>query len=161
MASQIDKCRSHWTERRRSTADNSTALVRIDAPNPGSYPRRRVSMNFKYAAMALVMSATICCSQSEGQLLDRMLHRGGCSSASSCCDTPVSGCSDCGTVTANVSPCGCSDSCGGGGCGLLGGRRLRIAGRQRWMWRWLWTVGRQRWLWRWLWTAGWKRRLRR
>ena len=58
-------------------------------------------MKLKFAALALMMSAMFCCSQSEGQLLDRMLNRGGCGVASSCCNTPSSGCKSCSLLTLN------------------------------------------------------------
>ncbi|MEM7455803.1 MAG: hypothetical protein AAF456_15730 [Planctomycetota bacterium] len=52
-------------------------------------------MKLKLAAVALMIGATMCCSQTtEGfELLDRMLGRGGCGGyASTCCDTPASAC---------------------------------------------------------------------
>ena len=76
-------------------------------------------MNIKLALTALICSAVMSCSVSEGQLLDRMLSKAGCSvceSASPCnsgCDTGCGG--------EILSGCGAVDSCGcgGGGLGIL------------------------------------------
>ena len=98
-------------------------------------------MKFKLAAVTLFACVAMMCSQSNGQLLDRMLDRGGCGcdAAPSCCDTPASSCGEeslcsklkigkpgglfgscdgCGSK-APVLTCGCEtgfdSSCGGGG----------------------------------------------
>ena len=51
-------------------------------------------MKFKLAAVTLFTCVAMMCSDSNGQLLDRMLNRGGCGcdAAPSCCDTPASSC---------------------------------------------------------------------
>ncbi|MEM9943423.1 MAG: hypothetical protein AAF939_17810 [Planctomycetota bacterium] len=51
-------------------------------------------MKFKLAAVALLASVSMMCSQSNGDLLSRMLGRGGCGGceATSCCDTPAPSC---------------------------------------------------------------------
>lgn len=90
-------------------------------------------MKTKFAAVALLLSATLCCSDSYGHdLLHRMLGRGGCGgcdTAPTCCDTPAPSCGGrtlsininlpgrgllaglrnpgCGCGTAPVSECGC------------------------------------------------------
>ena len=61
-------------------------------------------MKTKFAALALLISATLCCNNSFGHdLLHRMLGRGGCGceSASTCCDTPAPACgvTDCCEMT--------------------------------------------------------------
>ncbi len=78
-------------------------------------------MKLKFAAFALFLGAAMCCSESQAtDLLNRMLNRGCCEQASSCCDTPA-------PTTCCDSGCGLfSRGCGGGlfqggGCGLFGG----------------------------------------
>ena len=85
-------------------------------------------MKFKVATMALLLCAVAFCSESDAQLLDRMLNRGGCGVASSCCDTPSSACGEqqCrnfSLITLNFNR-GCGGGCGlfnGGGLGLFNG----------------------------------------
>ena len=106
-------------------------------------------MKLKMTAVALFLSAAMCCSESQAtDLLGRMLNRGGCGGcASSCCDTPAPacgghsfgfslnisfgvngglfnrGCGGGGLFAGCGQNAGC-DTCGqtscGGGCGLRG-----------------------------------------
>ena len=85
-------------------------------------------MKFKFAAVALLASATLFCSESFGtDLLGRVLGRG-------CCGSRVSSCQpDCGCEAAPVvEDCGCTEvaedcGCGGSRCGLLS----RVGSRER------------------------------
>ena len=116
-----------------------------------SNSRRRVSMKFKIAAVALFASVALICSESNGDLLSRMLGRGGCGgcqAASSCCDTPAPACGrsfgisinlnigmpgrlfgggggGCGGGCGAVDAGGCGGGCGGGG--LLSGGGLLLS----------------------------------
>ena len=77
-------------------------------------------MKFKLAAVTLFASVAMMCSQSNGQLLDRMLGRGGCGceAAPSCCDTPAPSCGGgglCDKLKAGLSGGlfgGCGGDCG-------------------------------------------------
>ena len=78
-------------------------------------------MKFKLAAVTLFASVAMMCSQSNGQLLDRMLGRGGCGceAAPSCCDTPAPSCGGgglCDKLKGGLSG-GLFGGCGGGDCG--------------------------------------------
>lgn len=114
-------------------------------------------MKLNYAALALFASVAMMCSESNGDLLSRMLGRGGCGGcqATSCCDTPAPACGGRGfSISLNLNigrpgrlfrgcgndmgGCGAVDSCGaidtcGGGCGDVvdscgGGVRGRLSG---------------------------------
>jgi len=78
-------------------------------------------MKFKLAAVALFTSVAMMCSQSNGQLLDRMLERGGCGceAAPSCCDTPAPACGGGGLCNKLKvgQPGRLFSGCGGGDCG--------------------------------------------
>ena len=85
-------------------------------------------MKFKFAAVALLASVTLFCSESFGaDLLGRVLGRGCCGSRVSCCEP------DCGCEAAPVvEDCGCTEvvedcGCGGSRCGLLS----RVGSRER------------------------------
>lgn len=74
-------------------------------------------MKLKLAVATVVISVAMCTS-SYGQLLDRMLGRGGCGceQATSCCDTPARGCGgSLFNLTINMPFSHCGGGCGGGG----------------------------------------------
>ena len=80
-------------------------------------------MKIKFAAVALLLSSALCCSDSFGtDLLNRMLGRGGCGcdAAPTCCDTPAPACSG-RTLSFNL-------NIGLPGRGLLAGLRDRGCG---------------------------------
>ncbi|MDB4778153.1 hypothetical protein OAG68_01725 [bacterium] len=81
-------------------------------------------MKLKLAIATVVISVAMCTS-SYGQLLDRMLGRGGgcgCEQATSCCDTPARGCGgSLFNLTINMPFSHCGGGCGGGGGGFFGG----------------------------------------
>ena len=89
-------------------------LKRFGVKSKVQYSRRRVSMNTKLALATLLVSFALSCSVSQGQLLDRMLTKAGCSA----CGT-TSGCG--GEV---ISDCGAADPCGSrvGICDRIKGR---------------------------------------
>ena len=80
------------------------------------YSRRRVSMNIKLALVALFCGVAMSCNVSEGQLLDRMLSKAGCT----VCDSGCGG----GLISGG---CGVADSCGARGPGILDKIKDRLA----------------------------------
>lgn len=100
--------------------------VKTRVPNS----RRRVSMNIKLASVMLFCSFAISCNTSEGQLLDRMLSKVGCSmcQTASACDT---GCNTgCGSNGLLYGGCGNEtvlDGCGTGGPGILAKIKDRLS----------------------------------
>ena len=85
-------------------------------------------MKIKMLVVALVSSAACCADASGFDLLDRMLCRSGCGTATSCCGTPVqSNC--CGTPAVNTC-CDANPSCHTGLLArpLFGGRRTANCG---------------------------------
>lgn len=96
-------------------------------------------MKLKLAVATVVISVAMCTS-SYGQLLDRMLNRGGCGceQATSCCNTPARGCGgSLLNLTINMPFSHCGGGCGvgngffkrpcGDGCGLIGGGLFKRA----------------------------------
>ena len=81
-------------------------------------------MKFKLAAVTLFACVAMICSESNGQILDRMLDRGGCGceATPSCCDTPAScgGESLCSKLKGGQSGRLLGGCGGGGGCGVCG-----------------------------------------
>ncbi len=86
-------------------------------------------MKSRIAAIALFCSAAMMCSESNADLLGRMLGRGGCGdcqTVSSCCDTPAPACGDCSRgISINIH-IGLPGRLFRGGCG--GGLLARDAG---------------------------------
>ena len=84
-------------------------------------------MKFKFAAVALLVSATLFCSESFGtDLLGRVLSRGCCGSQASSCET------DCGCEAAPVvEDCGCGEVVEDCGCGSRSGLLSRLGNRER------------------------------
>ena len=83
-------------------------------------------MKFKFAAVALLASATLFCSESFGtDLLGRVLGRGGCGCGVSSCEP------DCGCEAAPVvEDCGCTEVTEDCGCGSRCGLLSRLGSRE-------------------------------